>query len=98
MKKEGDNDIKWLGFNLTKKRAYYVFIFGMIVFFFFSILMHNAFEVLLSARTIYQYDESLFYQIVLLGFSNLIISFIFYGICGYTFGKIRLFRKSLKIQ
>ena len=98
MKNEGNNNIKWLGFNLTKKKAYYLLVLSIFGFFLFTLLMFNALEVLLEARTIYQYDISIYFKILLLGFSNLIISLIFIGICGYTLKQILLFRKSLKIQ
>ncbi len=98
MKNERNNNIKWLGFNLTKKRAYYLFVLSTIGMFIFFSLMYNAFEVLINAPTIYDYNISIYFQILLLGFSNLIISLIFIGICGYTLKKIRLFRKFLKVQ
>jgi len=98
MKNEGNNNIKWLGFNLTKKKAYYLLVLSIIGMFLFTLLMFNALEVLLDARTIYQYDISIYFKILLLGFSNLILSLIFIGICGNTIKKIQLFRKFLKVQ
>ncbi len=98
MEKKKNNDIRWLGFNLTKKKAYYSLVLSIFGSFLFTMLMFNALEVLLDARNIYQYDISLYFQILILGFSNLILSFIFDGICAYTLKKIRLFRKSLKNQ
>ena len=98
MKSEGSNNIKWLGFNLTKKRVYYLLVLSIIGSFLFTLLMFNAFEVLLDAHTIYQYDIAIYFKILLLGFSNLTISLIFIGIFGYTLKKIQLFRKFLKVQ
>jgi len=92
------NTINWLGFNITKKRAYYFGVFSTIGMGFFTLLMFNALEVLLDAPNIYENDVSIYYKVLLLGFSNLIISLGFISICGYTLRKIRLFRKSLKIQ
>jgi len=92
-KKKRSNTIKWLGFNLTKKKAYYLLIFSIISEAFFTFLMFNAFWVLLNTPTIYQYNTSIYYQILLLGFSNLIISLIFIGISGYSLKQIRIFRK-----
>ena len=94
MKNEGNNNIKWLWFNLAKRKAYYLLVLSIIGMFLFTLLMFNALEVLLDARTIYQYDISIYFKILLLGFSNLIISLIFIGICGYTLKQILLFRKS----
>jgi len=98
MKKEGNIDIKWLGFNLTKKKVYYFLVFSIIGFALFTLLMFNALQMLLDAPNIYEYDISIYYKVLLLGFSNLIISLGFIGICGYTLRKIRLFRKSLRVQ
>ena len=89
---------KWFGISLTKKKAYYFLVFSIIGLFLFTLLMFNALEVLLDAPNIYEYDISIYYDILLLGFSNLIISLGFIGICGYTLRKIRLFRKYLKSQ
>ncbi len=98
MKNEGNNNIKWLGFNLTKKKAYYLLVLSTIGSFLFSMLLYYAIEILLNARTIKAYNMSIYYQILVLGFSTLIISLIFYGICGYTLRQIRRFRKFLKAQ
>ena len=98
MEKKKNNDIRWLGLILTKKRAYYLLILDLLSTALSLFLMFFAFGVLLNARTIYQYDPSLYLSILLLGFSNLIYSFILIGISGYTSKKIRLFRKFLKNQ
>jgi len=97
IKKEGFPPIKWLGFNLTKKKAYLLCIFSILGHALFFLLMMNALSVLLNSRTVYSYNNSMYFQILLLGFSNFMISLIFIGICGYTLKKIRLFRKSLRI-
>ncbi|MHA1104823.1 MAG: hypothetical protein ACTSPN_03780 [Promethearchaeota archaeon] len=89
---------RWFGISLTKKRTYYLLVFSIIGFGFFTLLMFNALEILLDTPNIYEYDVSIYYKVLLLGFSNLIMSLGFIGICGYTLRKIRLFRKSLKIQ
>ena len=98
MEKKKDNDTKWLGFNLTKKRAYYLLILDLLSTALSLFLMFIAFGVPLNARTIYQYNPSLYFPIILLGFSNLMFSSILMGISGYTSKKIRLFRKFLKNQ
>ena len=96
MEKKKNNDIRWLGLILTKKRAYYLLILDLLSTALFFLLIFNALDVLLNARTISQYNPSLYFPILLLGFSNLFISFIFLGISGHISKKIRLFRKSLK--
>ena len=98
MEKKKNNDTKWLGFNLTKKRAYYLLILDLLGTALSLFLMFVALDVLFNARTIYQYNPSIYVPVLLLGFSNLIYSFILMGISGYTSKKIRLFRKSLKNQ
>ncbi len=98
MKRERNNENKWLGFNLTKKKVYYLLILSIIGYFLFAMLMYNALEVLLEARNIYTYEISIYFKILLLGFSNLIISILFVGLCSYTIRKLYLFRKSLKNQ
>ena len=85
MKNEGNKNIKWLRFNLTKKKAYCLLILSIIGMFLFTVLMFNSLEVLLDARIIYQYDISMYYKILLLGLSNLITSLILIGICGLLF-------------
>lgn len=87
---------KWFGISLTKKRAYFLLVLYIIGMGFSTLLMFNALEVLLDARNIYEYDISIYYNILLLGFSNLFISLGFMGICGYSVGKIKSFRKYLK--
>ncbi|MEE9377744.1 MAG: hypothetical protein V3V33_06875 [Candidatus Lokiarchaeia archaeon] len=98
MEKKKNNDIRLLGLILTKKSAYYLSFLSLISFALSFLLMFNALEVLLDARTIYQYDPSLYFPIILLGFSNLMFSSILMGISGYTSKRIRTFRKSLKNQ
>jgi len=95
--KNQQND-RWFGISLTKKRAYYLLVFGIIGYGFSLLLMFNALEVLLGTPKLKEYDVSIYYKVLFLGFSNLFISFGFMGICGYTHQKIRLFRKSLKNQ
>ena len=96
MEKKKNNDIRLLGLILTKKSAYYLSFLNFFSFALSFLLMFNALDVLLDARTIYQYDSSLYFPIILLGFSNLMFSFIIMGISGYTSKRIRTFRKSLK--
>ena len=98
MKNERNNNIKWLGINLTKKRVYYLLVLDMIGFFIFFSLMYNAIYVFLNAATIYDFNRSIYFNILLLSLSNFIISFIFITILGKMSKKIRLFRKSLKVQ
>ena len=90
------NTINWLGLRLTKKRVYYLLVFSIIGMGFFTLLMFNALEVLLDSPNIYENDISIYYKVLFLGFSNLIISLGGIGICSYIPRKIRLFRKSLK--
>jgi len=87
---------KWFGISLTKKKAYYLLVFGIISLGFFTLLMFNAFDLLLATRNLYEYDVSIYYKVLLLGFSNLLLSLVFMGICGYTLQRVRqfLFRKS----
>lgn len=98
MEREHNKGNKWFGFNLTKKGAFYLLILSIFGYILFGMLMYNALEVLLEARNIYTYDISIYFKILLLGFSNLIISIFFVGLCSYTNRKIYLFRKSLKNQ
>jgi len=95
--KNQQND-KLFGISLTKKRAYYLLVFSIIGYGFSTLLMFNALEVLLDTPKLKEYDVSIYFKVLFLGFSNLFMSFGFMGICGYTDQKIRLFRKSLKIQ
>lgn len=89
---------RWFGISLTEKRAYYLLVFGIIGLGFSYLLFLNALEVLLDTPKLKEYYILIYYKVLLLGFSNLIISLGFISICGYTLRKIRLFRKSLKIQ
>jgi len=89
---------RWFGISLTKKMTYYLLVFGIIGYGLSTLLIFNAFEILLDTPKLKEYDISIYYNVLLLGFSNLIISLGFTSICGYTHRKIYLFRKSLKIQ
>ena len=98
MEKNKNNHIRCLGLRLTKKRAYYLLVFCIISFGFSYLLFYNALEVLLDTPKLKEYDVSIYYKVLFLGFSNLFISFGFMGICGYTLSKVKTFRKSLKNQ
>jgi len=97
-KKKRSISINWLGLNLTKKRILYFLVISIIGLGFFTLLMFNSLEILLDTPSIYEYNVSIYYKVLFLGFSNLIISLGCIGICSYTLRKIRLFRKTLKIQ
>ena len=90
--------IRWFGISLTKKSAYYLLVFGIIGYGFSYWLMFNALEVLLDTPKLKEYDIAIYYKVLFLEISNLIMNLGFMCICGYTLHKIRLFRKSLKIQ
>jgi hypothetical protein len=87
---------KWFGISLNKKKAYYILVFGIISLGFFTLLIINALNLLIATPDLYIYDISIYYNVLLLGFSNLLLSFVFIGVSGYTLRRIRqfLFRKS----
>jgi TRAP-type C4-dicarboxylate transport system permease small subunit len=89
---------KLFGIFLTKKRAYIFLVLGIISLGFFMLLYYYSLELLLEARDIYVFDASIYYKILLIGFSNFILSFVFMGIFSYALQRIRqfLFRKSPK--
>lgn len=89
---------KWFGIFLTKKTAYVLLVLGIISLGFFILLLFYSLELLLEAREIYVFDASIYYKILLIGFSNLILSVVFICICNYTLQRVRqfLFRKSPK--
>jgi len=90
--------VRWFGISLTKKSAYYLLVFGIIGYGFSTLLMFNALEILLDTPQLKEYDIAIYYKVLFLEISNLIMNLGFMGICGYTLHKIRLFRKSLKIK
>jgi len=98
MKHEGNDNVKWLGVDLTKKRACYLLVLNTIGMGIFVFLGYNAWVLLLNADIIYDYNRLIYYQILSLGFSNLVITFIVTSMFGYTLKKIRLYRKFLKVQ
>lgn len=89
---------QWLGISLTKKRAYYLLVLGIIGYGFSMALLFYALEFLLATPNIYDYDVSIYYKVLLLGFSNLVISLGFMGICGSALHKVRQYRKFLRIN
>ncbi|MEE9377300.1 MAG: hypothetical protein V3V33_04610 [Candidatus Lokiarchaeia archaeon] len=99
MKKEGKNNIKWLGFFLSKKRAIYLRVFSSIVSSFFTMtLISSPWVLLYNNTTVYPSDKLTYFYISLLVLSNFIASSIVLWICIYTFKKTRIFRKSLKVK
>lgn len=95
--KQREHD-KLFGIYLTKKRAYFLLVLGITSLGFFILLYYYSLKLLLEARDIYVFDASIYYKILLIGFSNIILSFVFMGICSYALQKVRqfLFRKSPK--
>ena len=99
MQKNKNNDIRWLGLVLTKKRAIYLTVLSSIASSFFAVSIFLAVPVLYYARiTIYPYDKLTYTYTLLLSFSNFLASAICIGIFSYTLSKVKTFRKSLKNQ
>ena len=100
MKEESNNDaLKWLGFNLTKKRAILLRILSSIGSAFFPLILINSLWVLQYNNTIVFLDDKLtYFYISLLILSNFIVSSIVLWICFYTFKKTGILLKLLKLQ
>jgi len=99
MEKKKNNDIRWLGFILTKKSAIYLSVLSSIGSSFFITSIMFTFPVLIYNNTnIYPYDKLTYFYTLLLFISNFIASSICICIFSYTFSKVRTFRKSLKNQ
>ena len=99
MLKNKNNQIKWLGISLTKKKSIYLTMISSICSSFFAVAIFFAVPVLIYARTdIFPYDKVMYTYTLLLSISNLIASSICIGIFGYTLSKVKMFRKSLKNQ
>ncbi len=99
MQKNKNNQIKWLGISLTKKKSIYLTMISSICSSFFAVAIFFAVPVLIYARTdIFPYDKVMYTYTLLLSISNLIASSICIGIFGYTLSKVKMFRKSLKNQ
>lgn len=98
MQKNQNRNISWFGIRLTKKRTIYLTAISSIVSPIFVGAIFFAVPVLYYARTnIYPYDKLTYTYTLLLSISNLIASSICIGIFTYTLGKLRTFRKSLKM-
>lgn len=99
MQKNKNNQIKWLGISLTKKKSIYLTMLSSIGSSFFVGAIFFAVPVLIYARTdIFPYDKVMYIYTLLLSISNLIASSICICIFGYTLSKVKTFRKSLKNQ
>ena len=100
IKEESNKDaLKWLGFNLTKKRAILLRVLSSIGFAFFPLIIINSLWVLLyNNTTVFLDDKLTYFYISLLILSNFIASSIVLWICIYTFKKTRIFIKLLKLQ
>ena len=99
MEKNKNNEIRWLGIRLTKKRAIYLSVLSSVGSSFFAVAIFFAVPVLIYARTnIYPHDKINYTYTLLLSISNLIASSICICIFGYTLSKVKTFRKSLKNQ
>ncbi len=97
MEKSKNNEIRWLGIRLTKKRSIYLTIFSSICASFFVVAIFFAVPVLIYARTdIFPYDKMMYAYTLLLSISNLIASAICIGIFFYALSKVKAFRKSVK--
>jgi hypothetical protein len=83
------------GIQLNRKRFYYFLILDTISYIIFFSLMWNALQVLVNAVEIQEISFSLYYNVIILGFSNLAISLIFLGIGSHALKRLRLFKKSL---
>jgi len=100
MKEESNsNGLKWLRFNLTKKRAILLRVLSSIGFAFFPLILINSLWVLLyNNTTVFLDDKLTYFYISSLILSNFIASSIVLWICIYTFKKSRIFIKLLKHQ
>jgi len=100
MKEQSNNDaLKWLGFNLTKKRAILLRVLSSIGFAFFPLILIDSFWLLkYNNTTVFLNDKLTYFYISLLLLSNFIASSIVLWICIYTFKKERIFIKLLKLQ
>ena len=100
MKEESNSDaLKWLGFNLTKKRAILLRILSGIFSASIPLILIDSLWVLkYNNTTVFLDDKLIYFYISLLILSNFIASFIVLWICFYTFKKTRIFIKLLKLQ
>jgi Na+/melibiose symporter-like transporter len=99
MEKNKNNQIRWLGIRLTKKRAIYLTVLSGFASSFFAVAIFFAVPVLIYARTdIFPHDKLLYTYTLLLSISNFIASVICIGIFSYTLSKAKTFRKALKKQ
>ena len=100
MKEESKNcSLKWLGFNLTKKRAILLRVLSSIGSAFFPLVLINSLWVLLyNNTTVFLDDKLTYFYISLLISSNFIASSIVLWLCFYTLKKTRVFKKVLKLQ
>ncbi|KKK56232.1 hypothetical protein LCGC14_3066610 [marine sediment metagenome] len=87
MKEEGNTDaLKWLGFNLTKKRALLLRALSSIGITSHPLILFNSLWVLLyNNTTVFLDDKLIYFYISLLILSNFIASSIVLWICFYTF-------------
>ena len=99
MQKNLNNQVKWLGLSLTKKRAIYLTVISSISSSFFAVAIFFAVPVLIYARTnIYPYDKLTYTYTLLLSISNFLACAICISIFTYTLSKVKTFRKALKNQ
>ena len=100
MKEQSNNNgLKWLGFNLTKKRAILLRVLSSIFSAFFPIiLVQSLFVLKYNNTTVFLDDELTYFYISSLILSNFIASSMVLWICIYTFKKTRFFMKLLKPQ
>ena len=98
MQKNQNRNKSWFGIRLTKKRTIYLTVLSSIGSSFFTLAIFFAVPVLYYARTnIYPHDKIVYTYTLLLSISNVLASIICIGIFTYTLGKLRTFRKSLKM-
>jgi len=99
MEKKKNNDRRWLGLILTKKRAVYLCVLSSIGLSFFATSIMFTLPVLqYSITNIYPHDKLMYFYTLLLFISNFIASVICVCIFALTLSKVRTFRKSLKNQ
>ncbi len=100
MKEQSNSDaLKWLGFNLTKKRAILLRVLSSIFSASIPLILIDSLWVLkYNNTTVFLDDKLIYFYISLLILSNFIASIIVLWICIYTFKKTRIFMKLLKLQ
>jgi len=97
MQKNKNNQIKYLGLRLTKKRAIYLTVISSIGSSFFTVAIFFAVPVLIYARTnIYPYDKNIYTYTLILSISNFLACAICVAIFSYSLSKVKAFRKSVK--